>query len=147
MACQLTRHPHPRRHDLAPLPVCSAPYFLDRLPDIQGSGATSVVLSPVTLQGRSGLPLALFAPEPRYAMGPPSAAGHELRQLIAGLHNAGLEVLLQVRPRSGGVLQRGEREPAGQAIAPAAVSAFTVTACMRPCASIAASHPPLPLAA
>lgn len=60
------------------------------------------MLTPVTLGGQ-GLgpmgraPFSFFAPEPSFASGSePSAAISELRELIGRLHEAGLEVILQV---------------------------------------------------
>lgn len=61
-----------------------------------------MLLSPVCLSapgpspaaGRS--PLALLAPDPAFAVGGPLAAAAELKAVIRGLHQAGLEVLLQV---------------------------------------------------
>eukprot|EP00198_Chlamydomonas_reinhardtii_P002453 XP_001691789.1 isoamylase-type starch debranching enzyme [Chlamydomonas reinhardtii] len=76
--------------------------ILDRLDSLKAAGATTVLLSPVCLSapgpspaaGRS--PLALLAPDPAFAVGGPLAAAAELKAVIRGLHQAGLEVLLQV---------------------------------------------------
>lgn len=76
---------------------------LERLQDIKALGATAVMLTPITLGG-AGLgpmgraPFSFFAPEPSFASCPqPSAAAEELKQLIRGLHEAGLEVYFQVQ--------------------------------------------------
>ncbi|KAG2494253.1 hypothetical protein HYH03_007608 [Edaphochlamys debaryana] len=72
---------------------------LDRLDSLKAVGATTVLLSPVTLgapslSGRS--PLSLLSPDTAYAVGGPLAAAEELKTLIRGLHQAGMEVLMQV---------------------------------------------------
>lgn len=49
------------------------------------------------LLGRA--PVSYFAPEPKLAVSQaPGAAGHELKQLVKALHDAEVEVLLQVNP-------------------------------------------------
>ena len=79
---------------------------LDRLAEIKTLGATAVMLAPVTLGG-PGLgpagraPYSFFAPEPSFATASdPAAAEIELKQLVKGLHEAGLEVIFQVNPRA-----------------------------------------------
>lgn len=74
---------------------------LDRVSEIKGLGAKAVMLTPVTLAGE-GLgpmgraPFSFFAPEPSFATASnPSAASVELKQLIKGLHDEGIEVYLQ----------------------------------------------------
>ena len=76
--------------------------MLDRLPEIKDLGATAVLLTPVTLGG-SGLgpmgraPFSFFAPEPSFATDShPAAAANELKGLVKSMHDAGLEVYLQV---------------------------------------------------
>lgn len=76
--------------------------MLDRLQEIKAVGATAVMLMPITLGG-PGLgpmgraPYSFFAPEPSFATAPdPAAAAEELKQLVRGLHEAGLEVIFQV---------------------------------------------------
>lgn len=76
---------------------------LERLQHIQACGATTVMLRPLTAGG-PGLgpggraPLSFFAPEPSLAVGgDPLAPARELRQLVAGLHAAGLSVMMQVQ--------------------------------------------------
>ena len=75
---------------------------LDRIPEIKGMGVKAVMLTPITLGGE-GLgpmgraPFSFFAPEPSFATDTkPSAASTELKQLIKGLHEEGVEVYLQV---------------------------------------------------
>lgn len=69
---------------------------------IQALGATAVMLAPVAahapglgLLGRA--PVSYFAPDGRLAVErAPGAAARELKTLVRRLHEAGLEVLLQV---------------------------------------------------
>jgi glycogen operon protein len=95
---------------------------IDRLPDIVASGATAVVLSNVFLSsltaapphdpdeeegasvawpstgGQLRRPLSFMAPEVALVAGPdPAAAASQLKAVVAALHGAGLEVLLEVR--------------------------------------------------
>ncbi|CAL8460737.1 g268 [Coccomyxa elongata] len=76
--------------------------LLGRLEAIRATGATAVMLAPVTASaaGRGQLgraPISYFAPDIDFAVGTdPGAAARELRQVISGFHNAGLEVILQV---------------------------------------------------
>ncbi len=78
-------------------------------------GATAVLLSPVALADRalaegdrpagapgSRSPLSLLAPDPAFAVGGPLAAASELKEVVRGLHRAGIEVLLQVRVEGTG---------------------------------------------
>ncbi|PNH04326.1 hypothetical protein TSOC_009519 [Tetrabaena socialis] len=78
---------------------------LDRVPELQAMGATTVLLGPVALSGPTPgadpaagarSPLSLMAPDPSLAVAGPLAAAGELKQLVRGLHAAGLEVMLQV---------------------------------------------------
>ena len=76
--------------------------MLDRLEEIKALGVTAVMLTPITLGG-PGLgpmgraPYSFFAPEPSFATASdPAAACEELKQLVRGLHEAGLEIILQV---------------------------------------------------
>lgn len=92
---------------------------IDRIPDIVASGATAVVLSNVFLSsqtvapppdpagenggvswpttgGKLRRPLSFMAPEVAMAAGDdPVAAASQLKALVAALHDAGLEVLLE----------------------------------------------------
>lgn len=74
---------------------------LAALPQIKATGATAVMLTPVTIGG-AGLgpfnraPYSFFAPEVDFASGPyTDSAVWELRSLVKGLHEAGIEVYLQ----------------------------------------------------
>lgn len=75
---------------------------LDRLDSIAATGASVVLLtSSVMLSGRSesqfGVsPVSLFAPEVALAGGAANAA-HQLKEMIKGLHAAGIQVYMQVR--------------------------------------------------
>ncbi|GLC33109.1 hypothetical protein PLESTB_000369500 [Pleodorina starrii] len=75
--------------------------ILDRLDHLKAVGVTCVMLAPVSLgaagpEGGPRRPLALFAPDPAYAVGGPLAAAAELKTAIRGLHRAGIEVVMQV---------------------------------------------------
>jgi isoamylase len=108
---------------------------IDRIGDLVDSGATGVVLSNVFLssltaapppepEGPDGAaaprepwpsgggalrrPLSFFAPEVAMAAGGDAGgAAGQLKALVAALHGAGLEVLLEVRARGGGCLGGG----------------------------------------
>ena len=79
------------------MPLCA-----HRVKTIKALGATAVMLAPVAahapglgLLGRA--PVSYFAPDTRLAVGDaPGAAARELKQLVRALHEAGLEVILQV---------------------------------------------------
>lgn len=70
---------------------------------VRATGATAVLLAPVTASaagsGQLGrAPISYFAPDAAFAVGADSgAAARELKQVISGFHEAGLEVLLQVK--------------------------------------------------
>ena len=72
-------------------------------PLCRAAGATAVLLTPVvaSAEGRGPMgraPVSFFAPEPSMANGDsPNAAAQELKQMIRGLHEEGIEVLLQAR--------------------------------------------------
>jgi hypothetical protein len=71
----------------------------ERLEFIRSSGATAVLLSGVQLRGphgEGGGPLSFFSPDPQLGGGSSLEASRQLKQLVDGLHSAGLEVLLQV---------------------------------------------------
>mmetsp|Transcript_3687 Transcript_3687/g.10675 ORF Transcript_3687/g.10675 Transcript_3687/m.10675 type:complete len:900 (+) Transcript_3687:3737-6436(+) len=76
---------------------------LQRLDAVRASGATTVMLAPVLacapgLGPHGRAPVSFFAVEPGLAVGLDAAApARELRQLVAGLHAAGLSVLCQVQ--------------------------------------------------
>lgn len=126
-ACSpLASAPGPHAERLVP-PEHRGSYLgvIDRLPDILASGATAVVLSNVFLSsltaapphdpeadaggvawptcgGKLRRPLSFMAPEVGLAAGDdPLAAAPQLKALVAALHKAGLEVLLEVRGRGG----------------------------------------------
>ncbi len=67
---------------------------------------TGVLLGPLTagVDGgpqQSRLPVSFMAPEPALATAPDANAPvRELKQVIQGLHDAGLEAILQVSPAS-----------------------------------------------
>ena len=77
-----------------------------RLKTIKGTGATGCILTPVYASapgsGQLGrAPISFFAPDNSYAIEQePGAAARELKQVIKGFHEAGLEVILQARSRS-----------------------------------------------
>ena len=66
-----------------------------------------MLLAPVTASaagdGQLGrAPISYFAPDPAFAVASDAgAAARELRQVISGLHDAGLEVILQASSVSG----------------------------------------------
>ena len=74
-----------------------------RLKTIKQTGATGCMLTPVHASapgsgqlGRS--PIAFFAPDNSFAVGQePGAAAVELKQVVKGFHEAGVEVILQAR--------------------------------------------------
>lgn len=83
---------------------------ISRLPDIQATGATAVLLGNVfmsstlpTAPGSNGSsspevrrPLSFFAPDTRFvAGGNPADAAFQLKSLVKALHAAGIEVLLE----------------------------------------------------
>ncbi len=74
-----------------------------RLKTIKGTGATGCILTPVyaSASGSGQLgraPISFLAPDNSYAIGQePGSAGRELKQVIKGFHEAGLEVILQAR--------------------------------------------------
>jgi len=75
-----------------------------RLKTIKQTGATGCILTPVYASapgsGQLGkAPISFFAPDNTYAVGQePGAAAQELKQVVQGFHEAGLEVILQARP-------------------------------------------------
>ena len=77
-----------------------------RLKAIKATGATGCLLTPVYASapdfGQLGrAPISFFAPDNSYAVGQePGAAARELKQVIRGFHEAGLEIILQARPLS-----------------------------------------------
>uniref|UniRef100_A0A1D2ADC3 Glycoside hydrolase family 13 N-terminal domain-containing protein n=1 Tax=Auxenochlorella protothecoides TaxID=3075 RepID=A0A1D2ADC3_AUXPR len=75
---------------------------LDLIPEIQALGFNTVVLSPCYATAWAGTPLdrgraavSYWAPDPTLASSP-EAASREVQRLVAGLHAAGLAVLMQV---------------------------------------------------
>jgi len=74
-----------------------------RLKTIKQTGATGCILTPVYASapgsGQLGkAPISFLAPDNTYAVGQePGAAAQELKQVVQGFHEAGLEVILQAR--------------------------------------------------
>lgn len=70
---------------------------------IKQTGATGCILTPVHASapgsGQLGrAPIAFFAPDNSFAVGQePGAAALELKQVVRGFHEAGIEVILQAR--------------------------------------------------
>lgn len=92
--------------------------FSYRLETIKKIGATAVMLTPVCASapgaGQLGrAPISYFAPDNALAVGTePGAACTELRQVICGLHDAGIEVILQAcSPPQLWLLYRQEEGP------------------------------------
>lgn len=78
--------------------------ILDRLEVLRAAGATAVLITPSLMLGGpsasqfGGSPLSLFAPETALCAGGPANAANEVKELIKGLHAAGIEAYMQVRP-------------------------------------------------
>ena len=70
---------------------------------IKQTGATGCILTPVHASapgsGQLGrAPIAFFAPDNSFAVGQqPGAAALELKQVVKGFHEAGIEVIIQAR--------------------------------------------------
>lgn len=99
-------HTHTSCEGLRLLVEASQLWKLRRLEAIRATGATAVLLAPVTASaagdGQLGrAPISYFAPDPAFAVASDAgAAARELRQVISGLHDAGLEVILQASTRA-----------------------------------------------
>ena len=74
---------------------------IDKIPYLQSLGVTAVELMPVFCFDPGGggvwgyMPIGVFTPHPAYATAPENAV-YEFRQMVRALHDAGIEVILDV---------------------------------------------------